>query len=185
MFIFTFATTRPLWIYEYISCAILLRDKKADTHGDRCEQYHLDARDSVKIIATAKSVCIHSIKQPHCWRIKQPLAPVASGGFRRWCCPSVCLSACTRLKRVHKMRFSHKLSNTEPWSLFTTNRKSNMASQRTHSWTFKIQDGGWQLSWKSLNRHISTKNHPLLVKCVQKSRCATRWQSPGQISKKN
>jgi len=46
-----------------------------------------------------------------------------------------------------------------------TYRKSWIWSfQRTHYWTPKIQGGGNLPSWKSWNRHISTRNYPILMK---------------------
>jgi len=42
--------------------------------------------------------------------------------------------------------------------------KSCMGFSKTHSWTPKIQGGGRPPSWKLLNRHISMKNHTILMK---------------------
>jgi len=36
--------------------------------------------------------------------------------------------------------------------------------KKTHYWTSKIQDDGRVSSWISLNHHMSTKNHPILMK---------------------
>jgi len=58
--------------------------------------------------------------------VKPPLANalvLRSDAVRLFVFMSVCSSVCG-LKRVHKTRFSHKLSNLEQWSLLTTNRKS-------------------------------------------------------------
>jgi len=78
----------------------------------------------------------------------------------RWGCPSVSLSVC-RQNAYIKTRFSEILSNLEQWCLLTTYRKSYMGFSKTHYWTPKTQDGGVPPSWKSWNRHISTKNHPI------------------------
>jgi len=59
---------------------------------------------------------------------------------------------------------SQKLSNLELWSLLTTYRKSYTAFQSTPYCTPKIQDG-WNLPpLKLVNCHISSKNHPTLMK---------------------
>jgi len=42
---------------------------------------------------------------------------------------------------------------------------------------FKIRDGGRPPFWKSLNRHISVKNHPILMNLEHYIRYWTRWQS--------
>jgi len=94
----------------------------------------------------------------------------SESGFRRWCCPSVCLFVCLFVfclfvAKIRKKRFLQKLSNVQLWSLLTTNspRKSYMGYSKTHSWTPKIQDSGHPPSWKSLNGHISTTYHLIMM----------------------
>jgi len=77
-----------------------------------------------------------------CWFIKPALANV-----RALCDDAVHLSVClsvSRLKRIHKMRFSQKkLTSLELWRLFTIYRKSYMGFQRTQYWipTMILSDG--------------------------------------------
>ena len=78
--------------------------------------------------------------------IKPPLS-IARAALR---VGAVCLFlyVCLSPKSVPKTRFSQELSNLALWSLLTTNRKSYQFLNH----------------WKSLNRHISTNNHPILMK---------------------
>ena len=63
--------------------------------------------------------------------------------------------------------FGHNSSTDCPISAKFCMRKQNGMSTRA-TWQklqfFKIQDGGRPPFWKSLNRHISVKNRPILMK---------------------
>ena len=45
---------------------------------------------------------------------------------------SICLFVCLSVAKMQKTLLSQKLSNLEPWSLFTTYRKSYMGFSKTH-----------------------------------------------------
>jgi len=63
--------------------------------------------------------------------------------------------------------FGHNSSADCPILAKFCMRKQNGMSTRA-AWQnlqiFKMQDGGWPPFWKSLNRHISLKNRPILMK---------------------
>jgi len=64
-------------------------------------------------------------------------------------------------------RFFGHNSNQLPISAkFCIRKQNSMPTKAT--WQklqiFKIEDGGWSPFWKLLNRHISVKNHPILMK---------------------
>jgi len=76
---------------------------------------------------------------------------------------SVCLSVC-RQNTYTKTQFSQKLRSWELWSLLKTFIcRPTWTFQTTH-WTPEIQENGDPPSWKSWNRHISTKNHAISMK---------------------
>ena len=86
-----------------------------------------------------------------------------SNRFMRWRCPSVCLSV------------SRQNAYTKRDSLKKTKQFRAMFSIDDHALphelfkepifgTPKFHDGGRPPSWKSLSRHILTKNYPILFK---------------------
>jgi len=72
--------------------------------------------------------------------------------------------------------FGHNSSTDCPISAKFCMRKQNGMSTRAE-WQnlqiFKIQDGGQPLFWESLNRHMSVKNRPILMKFGTYSKCCS------------
>jgi len=100
---------------------------------------------------------------------------IASCGFTQWACPSVCPSIC-RQNAYTKTR-TRFFSKTKQFRAISP----TSAFQRTHYWTAKIHNGEDPPSWKSSNRHISTKIMRFQLKLVHNSWFGTRWQSRDQI----
>jgi len=82
-----------------------------------------------------------------------------------------------------KSLFGHNSSTSSPISAKCCTRKQNGMSTRA-TWQklpiFKMQDGRQPPLWKSLNRHISVKNRPILVKFGKLQQILNRWQSRDQ-----
>ena len=75
-----------------------------------------------------------------------------------------------------KSLFGHNSSTDCPISAKFCMSKQNDMSTRA-KWQnlqiFKIQDGGRPPIWKSLNRHMSVKNRPILMKFCTYSKCCS------------
>ena len=93
--------------------------------------------------------------------VKQAAARDNESALTRRRCLSVCLSPKCVLK---KRDFLKKTKQSRAMISIETNRKSYMGISKIRYWTHKIQDGGHAPTLKSVNRHISTKNHPILTK---------------------
>jgi len=79
----------------------------------------------------------------------------------------ICLYVCLLPKCVPsyaKRDFFFKISNHTCGLCWQPIGSPAWAIQITYSWTPKIQDGWLLPSWKSLNRYISTKIYPVLIK---------------------
>jgi len=92
-----------------------------------------------------------TVVRPFAYIIKAPV-------FTRWFCSSVSLSV------ANKTAIFSKSKQFGDMVCIDNLGKPTWAFQRTHYWIPKIQNDRDTPSWKSWNRHIATKNHPILMK---------------------